>query len=457
MTAIIRSDTFYFHLRCEAETKLSPSEEHTLEKHAKRIRETQARVRKVSAEAVMRIGEELTIGRDLLAHYGNGTFGKWVVARCGISRSTAYRAIEAYYRFKDCPTVGQTFEASALYLLASDKVPDEVIDAAIEHAKRGKLVTKKYARRLLERHGVDCPEADDSEQSRCHVANNSGNSEWHTPDEYLNAARAVMGGIDLDPASSAIAQERVQATTFYTVDDDGLTKDWKGRVWLNPPYTVGVVDQFVAKLVEHVAAGDVSAAVVLVNNATETRWFRQAAAVATAVCFPAGRVKFLDEQGNSGAPLQGQAVLYFGTATEAFVSEFSRFGLCFPIGGERPKVIFADQNEPLDKQIETARLTYWQLIAQKAASLGRTKTEVLSEESQYVDRDGNVWFGGVLGNGPWRRRAGRTEPPRTGWETSGLEAAGPPWCPPGTSNRSYYEEAILGKVKRKGTAALASA
>jgi hypothetical protein len=160
MTAIIRSDTFYFHLRCEAETKLSPSEEHTLEKHAKRIRETQARVRKVSAEAVMRIGEELTIARDLLAHYGNGTFGKWVVARCGISRSTAYRAIDAYYRFHDCPTVGQTFEASALYLLSSDKVPDEVIDAAIKHAKRGKLVTKKYAQRLLEQYTGAAPVAE---------------------------------------------------------------------------------------------------------------------------------------------------------------------------------------------------------------------------------------------------------------------------------------------------------
>jgi hypothetical protein len=159
MTTLIRTDTFYFHLRAESETKLSPSDERTIEKHAKRIRETQAKVRKVSAEAVMRIGEELTIARDLLANYGNGTFGKWAVARCGISRSTAYRAIDAYYRFHDCPTVGQTFEASALYLLSSDKVPDEVIDAAIEHAKRGKLVTKKYAQRLLEQYTGAAPVA----------------------------------------------------------------------------------------------------------------------------------------------------------------------------------------------------------------------------------------------------------------------------------------------------------
>jgi ParB family chromosome partitioning protein len=139
-----------------------------------------------------------------------------------------------------------------------------------------------------------------------------------------------MGGIDLDPASSAIAQERVQATTFHTIADDGLTKRWSGRVWLNPPYSNGLVDQFVVKLVEHVAAGDVTAAVVLVNNATETRWFQTSAAVAAAVCFPAGRIKFINQEGNpSGAPLQGQAVLYFGDKAEAFVNEFSVFGLCF--------------------------------------------------------------------------------------------------------------------------------
>jgi hypothetical protein len=98
-------------------------------------------------------------------------------------------------------------------------------------------------------------------------------------------------------------------------------------VWLNPPYAPDLVKQFVGKLVNHFRAGEVSEAVVLVNNATETTWFAQCAEVASAACYPTGRLRFLDREGNpAGAPLQGQAVLYFGSKAEAFVEAFRTFG-----------------------------------------------------------------------------------------------------------------------------------
>ncbi len=83
-----------------------------------------------------------------------------------------------------------------------------------------------------------------------HVAQNSGQNEWYTPDEFLDLARQVMGGIDLDPASSEIAQQRVDAKIYFTQDDDGLNKDWSGRVWMNPPYEGRLIKQLSAKLCE---------------------------------------------------------------------------------------------------------------------------------------------------------------------------------------------------------------
>ena len=161
-----------------------------------------------------------------------------------------------------------------------------------------------------------------------HVSQNTGQVEWYTPPAYLDAAREVMGSIDLDPATSEIAQRAVKASHYFTAEDDGLAHAWVGNVWMNPPYAAGLVDKFAAKLCEHFG-GSVDQAVVLVNNATDTGWFQLLAKHASAVCFPAGRIRFIDEEGNpGGAPLQGQAVLYFGERTDAFVSRFASFGFC---------------------------------------------------------------------------------------------------------------------------------
>jgi ParB family chromosome partitioning protein len=214
-------------------------------------------------------------------------------------------------------------------------------------AHKGKLDT--YRRRALPDNGEEPEEASVSAFLRfatgteksglaAHVSASTGCPEWYTPATYVEAARAVLGAIDLDPASSDVAQRTVKAARYFTLDDDGLARGWAGRAWLNPPYAAGEVERFVGKLCGHVRAGEVPAAILLANNATETRWLQEALGLARAVCFPRGRIKFLDEEGNpSGAPLQGQAVLYFGPERARFVARFKEFGACAPwpgAGGE---------------------------------------------------------------------------------------------------------------------------
>lgn len=163
--------------------------------------------------------------------------------------------------------------------------------------------------------------------STTHVSQNTGEHEWYTPEPYIKAARQVLGAIDLDPASSAVANKVVGAKAFCSLADDGLTQEWRGNVWMNPPYAQPVIAQFCAKLIYSLLTKTVPAAIVLVNNATETVWFTDLAGIANAVCFPTSRVKFWSPGKDSTTPLQGQAVLYIGPKVATFVAAFSHLGI----------------------------------------------------------------------------------------------------------------------------------
>lgn len=164
-------------------------------------------------------------------------------------------------------------------------------------------------------------------KSKPQVIHNSGNNEWYTPVEFIEAAREVLGEITTDPASCELAQGNVKAKTFFTETDNGLVKEWLGSVWMNPPYGSSLIGEFCDKLVEEIEKGNCKQAVVLVNNATETRWFQLLSNNASACCFPSGRIKFLDSTGNpKQSPVQGQCFLYFGKYLTKFEKSFSAYG-----------------------------------------------------------------------------------------------------------------------------------
>lgn len=213
-------------------------------------------------------------------------------------------------------------EAAPAPVVQASRKGDISVNAAYQVTKMMQEEQEEIAKRIQS--GENAKSVVLEVQKRPHVANNSGNNEWYTPAEYIEAARKAMGSIDTDPASNDIANKVVKAEKYYTIETNGLAHDWTGNVWMNPPYSSDLISKFVEKLKEQRA--NYNQAIILVNNATETQWFYEIVKIASAVCFPKSRVKFYMPDGKTGAPLQGQAVLYVGDNYEKFISAFGGIG-----------------------------------------------------------------------------------------------------------------------------------
>jgi phage N-6-adenine-methyltransferase len=196
-----------------------------------------------------------------------------------------------------------------------------------------------------------------------HRAVNTGEIEWYTPSQYIDMVRRVLSTIDLDPASHAKAQETIRATRFYTRTENGLQRDWHGRVFLNPPYARDLIALFMHKLVAEVAAGRTTEAIVLVNAYTDTLWFATIWCATTLVCFTTGRIGFIDQDGQPvESPTTGNAFIYIGPNEQRFITVFAGTGLL-------AKPIHLRGRDPDDFAIATKVLGLLELIQQKVMQI----------------------------------------------------------------------------------------
>ena len=205
--------------------------------------------------------------------------------------------------------LGFTPKQTAQFQQMADHEP-QVLEAIAEAREHDDIVSRADVMRKIE------------ETKRPHVTNNSKDNEWYTPSEYIEAAREVLGTIDLDPASNDFANETVKASTYYTEDTNGLLQEWSGNIWMNPPYSTALLSKFADKLAE----SNFKQAIVLVNNATETAWFEKFVGSAKAIVFHKGRIRFVKRDGEHGTPLQGQAFIYYGNKPEKFLEVFGKYG-----------------------------------------------------------------------------------------------------------------------------------
>lgn len=272
----------------------------------------------------MDVGRALMAIRDARLYRDEyGTFEDYCRQRWGFVASRARQLIaaaEVVSNLESVTTVTPSTESQARPLAALEPEAQreawaEAVATAPKNEDGEPVITARHVTETVERRNV-------------HVANNSGENEWYTPPKFLEAAREVMGAIDLDPASCELANGNVQAAQFFSAEENGLEQQWGGNVWMNPPYAQPLIQQFCDKLLHEVYAGNVASACVLVNNGTETAWGQALLREASAVCFPSSRIRFIDKEGKpSGAPLQGQMIVYMGADVSAFQQAFAKFGV----------------------------------------------------------------------------------------------------------------------------------
>lgn len=144
--------------------------------------------------------------------------------------------------------------------------------------------------------------------------------EHYTPIEVIDAAIACMGKIDLDPCSNSAEAPNVPAKHHFTAADDGLSRPWFGRVYMNPPYGREIA-KWIEKLCDEYKNGVTEEAIALVPSRTDTQWWRQLRDYP--VCLVEGRLKFL---GNDEVAPFPSAVFYLGNDIGRFYHSFGELG-----------------------------------------------------------------------------------------------------------------------------------
>ncbi|BAZ36670.1 C-5 cytosine-specific DNA methylase (plasmid) [Calothrix sp. NIES-4101] len=145
---------------------------------------------------------------------------------------------------------------------------------------------------------------------------------WYTPELIVKLILLILGTIDLDPCADD--GKHIPAALHYTATDDGLNRDWHGRVFMNPPYSCPGV--WMAKLQAEVESGRVKEAIALVPSATDTNWLSPVLKQQP-VCFWKGRIKFLDVNYQPKLPArQSHVLVYWGENWERFQEVFDGYG-----------------------------------------------------------------------------------------------------------------------------------
>jgi hypothetical protein len=155
------------------------------------------------------------------------------------------------------------------------------------------------------------------------INSDSGNQEWYTPKEIIEAARKTMGNIKLDPFSCEKANQTVRANFYMTKEQDGWLSDWFGTIFCNHPFSRENNKRIAAKVIQENLRG--CEIVMITFAATSESWFKPL--LAYPQCYLHGRTNYIDQFGNKvKGCTKGSVVTYLGSNVEGFYQAFKHLG-----------------------------------------------------------------------------------------------------------------------------------
>ena len=154
------------------------------------------------------------------------------------------------------------------------------------------------------------------------INQDSGEQEYYTPDFIVEACRKTMGSIDLDPFSSAKANLTVGAKRYFTKDDDGFSKDWFGKVFVNHPFSRENNKKIFHKAIQECSKGNADCVMLITYASTSEAWFRPS--LDFPQCYLYGRTNYYLPDGTvKRSVTKGSCITLISDGYNSYVHKFS--------------------------------------------------------------------------------------------------------------------------------------
>lgn len=129
------------------------------------------------------------------------------------------------------------------------------------------------------------------------------NTTWATRQSFFDKVNREFR-FDLDVCA---LPETTKCLRYFTPDDDGLSKEWTGTVWMNPPYGCDNLERWLRKAMDSASRG--ATVVALVPTRTNPPWWHLYVMKSHEIHYVVKKLSF--DGPKDGVPFTGHALVVF--------------------------------------------------------------------------------------------------------------------------------------------------